>query len=238
MSDLFLDLTDSSDVLELAYAPLNGAIVRGLAGDDRIEGTLGEAESINGNSGNDTLIGWGASDTIYGGQGDDVIYAGYPNTPYPIDGVILAIYEQSPVTLRGNAGNDFISGGNGNDSVEGNDGNDTLIGGDGNDTILGGLGDDLLTGGRGVDVFLLSSAFEMDTIADFDTLEDRILILTAEPAGQEGDVGLAAGNQAAESGNSLALSQQEGGTFVSFAGLTLFVLNASLTDVANNIVLI
>jgi VCBS repeat-containing protein len=48
--------------------------------------------------------------------------------------------------LFGLAGNDKLDGGKGNDTLDGGAGNDLLIGGKGNDSLQGGVGDDILYG--------------------------------------------------------------------------------------------
>lgn len=75
-------------------------------------------------------------------------------------------------------GNDRIDGLLGNDRLFGAGGNDTLNGGAGNDTLNGGTGNDSLQGGTGRDVFVfrtaLNAASNVDTIADFNPLVDKI----------------------------------------------------------------
>ena len=53
---------------------------------------------------------------------------------------------------------------------------DALVGGAGGDRIEGGLGSDTLTGGAGKDTFVFANVTGSDTIADFQPLEDEILI--------------------------------------------------------------
>ena len=61
----------------------------------------------------------------------------------------------------------------GNDILNGGLGNDILVGGFGNDTLIGGLGQDLFT-------FDINTIFAMtigqDTITDFDTANDKIVL--------------------------------------------------------------
>ena len=72
--------------------------------------------TINGTSGNDTLVGTTAADTISGLGGNDL--------------------------LQGSDGNDSVVGGAGNDTVRGNNGTDWVEGGAGNDNVGGGGGQD------------------------------------------------------------------------------------------------
>ncbi|MGB7160843.1 MAG: hypothetical protein WBD40_22460 [Tepidisphaeraceae bacterium] len=76
---------------------------------------------INGNGGNDTIIGGGGNDQITGGSGDD--------------------------SVRGGAGHDVIQGRQDKDKVFGDAGNDILIGGSQADSLSGGDGEDILIGG-------------------------------------------------------------------------------------------
>ncbi|WP_413200647.1 calcium-binding protein, partial [Nostoc piscinale] len=81
--------------------------------------------------------------------------------------------------LIGDAGNDTLNGGDGNDSLVGGNGNDSLVGGNGNDTLVGGAGSDRLTGGTDSDKFVFSSLGEgIDTITDFSSTEDFLVVQT------------------------------------------------------------
>ena len=91
--------------------------------------------TLNGEAGNDYLVGGAGDDTINGGDGNDVLIGDGGND-----------------TLNGGAGNDFMSGGGGNDTLNGDSGDDTLLGGSGDDTLNGDDGRDRLDGGRGADV--------------------------------------------------------------------------------------
>jgi Ca2+-binding RTX toxin-like protein len=67
------------------------------------------------------------------------------------DRVTVSNQVSVPVTMRGGAGNDFLSGGSGPDKLIGGEGNDRLLGGRGNDLLFGGDGDDVLIAGPGND---------------------------------------------------------------------------------------
>ncbi len=71
---------------------------------------------LDGDAGNNTLIGGVSRDLLRGGAGNDL--------------------------LEGGGGADQLEGGTGNDVLHGGTGNDLLIGGPGADTLVGGLGDD------------------------------------------------------------------------------------------------
>lgn len=74
---------------------------------------------------------------IDGGRGNDTI---------TVDADITL-----PVEIRGNKGNDAITGGSGADLVDGGPGRDTCTGGAGDDVVIGGAGNDSLSGGSGRD---------------------------------------------------------------------------------------
>lgn len=108
---------------------------------------------INGDGGNDTIVGAAIDDSINGGSGNDSIRGG--------SGDDVLNGNDGNDTLNGGAGNDVLTGGSGadglsgftgNDVLNGNSEDDTLFGGDGNDTLLGASGNDTAIGGNGVDV--------------------------------------------------------------------------------------
>jgi len=94
----------------------------------------GQAVTIVGTGGADTLIGTaerdvikarGGNDSIRGLQGKDIVCAGGGND-----------------TLKGGSGNDRLKGGRGRDLLKGGGGNDALLGGPGRDRCRGGSGQD------------------------------------------------------------------------------------------------
>ncbi len=113
----------------------------------------------SGTSANDTLNGTSDEDQLFGLLGNDTLNG-------------LAANDQ----LFGGSGNDRLFGGDGADGLFGGLGTDLLEGGNGNDRIVGEGGTDTLTGGAGADIFVFSSASGRDTITDFDTVLDRILL--------------------------------------------------------------
>jgi uncharacterized protein len=115
-----------------------------------------------------TRTGTSAADTLTGTTGEDILFGVTGND-----------------TLSGLAGNDQLFGGSGNDILLGGEGRDFLSGGIGNDIIDGGAGDDrlfgeagndTLTGGSGRDIFSFARGNGVDTITDFNTMLDRILL--------------------------------------------------------------
>ncbi|HVJ02623.1 MAG TPA: Calx-beta domain-containing protein [Sphingomonas sp.] len=107
----------------------------------------------------DTLTGTAGEDSLSGGIGNDVLNG--------LGGHDL---------LNGGIGNDTLDGGDGNDVLFGDLGNDTLRGGNGNDIVFGGQGNDTQWGGAGADTFHFGRVDGNDTVADFDTALDRIVL--------------------------------------------------------------
>ena len=100
----------------------------------------GQACTVVGTAGNDTLNGTAGSDVICGLGGNDVI--------------------------NGLAGNDVIDAGIGSDVANGGAGDDTMYGGAGNDNLNGAAGNDLILGGAGNDIDNGSSGTDTASFAD------------------------------------------------------------------------
>lgn len=85
--------------------------------------------------------------------------------------------------MRGQDGNDTLSGGDKTDQLEGGAGDDQLYGGGDADTLEGGTGADSLQGGADGDRFVFKSSLlssNADTILDFSSAEgDAIALDTA-----------------------------------------------------------
>jgi Ca2+-binding RTX toxin-like protein len=111
--------------------------------------------TINGSSGNNSIVTGSGNDIISAGDGNDSVNAGAGNDF--IDG------GSGNDILIGGAGNDTIAGGVGNDTIAGGVGNDTITGGVGNDTVTGGVGDDILTGSSGNDTFVFNFSFQTES---------------------------------------------------------------------------
>lgn len=116
---------------------------------------------------------------FHGGTGNDQLNAQNSQTPVVAEG------ESGNDTLIGGSGSDQLHGGDGNDILRGNGGNDWLVGGNGNDTLNGGAGrdvleggkgDDVLTGGPGRDAFVFERNDGSDTIRDFTSGTDTIVL--------------------------------------------------------------
>ncbi|AQR75333.1 Ig-like domain-containing protein [Sphingomonas sp. LM7] len=140
-------VTDANGLTSTATVSVT---VTGIADGVTRNGTY-NSETINGTAGEDRLWGGGlGNDTLNGLGGHD--------------------------WLSGGLGNDRIDGGDGNDVLFGNLGDDTLMGGNGKDGLFGSYGYDKLWGGAGADTFHFGATFGDDTVYDFDTAEDRIIL--------------------------------------------------------------
>ena len=114
------------------------ADIEGDSGDNALIGGLGD-DTLSGGDGNDVLQGAGGADTLYGGEDNDL--------------------------LAGQEGEDLLDGGAGNDELQGGDDNDVLIGGQGTDFLIGGDGDDVYRFSVG-DSPVNSETNEMEAILD------------------------------------------------------------------------
>ncbi|MEO0750736.1 MAG: calcium-binding protein [Pseudomonadota bacterium] len=183
-------------------------LVRGSQFDDTFQGN-GQANQIRGLAGDDTINGAGGIDTArYDKDAEDGGTAGVTvdlkaetatdgfgdtDTLLKIENVIgtakrdIIEGDEQNNRIRGEGGNDRIVGDEGNDTLLGEggrdnllggEGRDTLNGGDGNDNVNGGSGADLIIGGRGRDILIggdnndrfvfNGKKFGKDTIKDFD----------------------------------------------------------------------
>lgn len=110
----------------------------GLGSGDDTYRALGEglaSTAIDGDFGNDTIIGADGDDEFYGGFDDDILRG-----------------KGGEDVLTGGEGDDILDGGYDNDVLRGEDDADKLFGKFGNDTLFGGAGDDLLQGDEGDDI--------------------------------------------------------------------------------------
>jgi hypothetical protein len=103
---------------------------------DQVNGvfTTTKATRINGQGGDDLIIGGSGAETLVGGRGDD--------------------------TILGGSGAETLIGGSGNDLIDGNGGVDTAFMGKGDDTFVWDPGDgsDVVEGGKGVDTMVFNGA--------------------------------------------------------------------------------
>lgn len=130
-----------NSVLLGSYAVGTVALVRVDAGKGHdnvhVDANVLVATNLNGNVGNDILVGGGGIDTLLGMQGKDSLSGGEGNDQ-----------------LDGGVGKDVLTGGAGDDHLLGGNAPDVIDGGAGIDTITGGKGRDALTGGTEADVFI------------------------------------------------------------------------------------
>lgn len=150
-----------SQIEELHTGAGNDSINAALNTTDSLYNTGAGADTVQGGSGNETVIlgagndtadGGAGNDTIFGGSGENSIRGGAGNDViYGAQDAVNGPDGSEGSRLYGDAGDDFIYGGNGADYIDGGDDNYMLQGLDGNDTILGGAGDDMIYGDGGND---------------------------------------------------------------------------------------
>ena len=160
-----------------------GVIIGGVSmgsGNDLFDGTSGVMIGrIDGNNGDDTLLGGLGNETLRGGNDEDVLHGGGGNDTIQGDDFDSAndIFDGGDgvdtlvVNTSGGATVDLAAGlasgvsfgvdtlisienvntGFGDDLIIGNDADNRLNGGSGNDTLVGGRGKDRLEGGGGID---------------------------------------------------------------------------------------
>lgn len=141
--------------------------LNGGGGHDRLDGGVGDDELV-GEDGNDTLYGDVGNDLLSGGEGDDHLDGGLGNDTMSGG--------NGRDTLIGDLGNDELDGGDGDDYLSGGLGNDSLFGGNGLDVLFGGMGNDDLHGGASADHFHFGRTDGTDTISDFNTAEDSLVL--------------------------------------------------------------
>lgn len=144
-------------------------LLDGQGGNDTLLGA-GSVDTLSGGAGNDSLSGLGANDILVGGFGNDTLLGGLGNDYLRgADDADSLLGETGTDTLLGENGNDRLFGGEDNDSLLGGLGDDyltadsganRLYGGDGADTLQGGLDDDLLYGETGNDSLVGSPGFD------------------------------------------------------------------------------
>ncbi|MBE9093127.1 calcium-binding protein [Tychonema sp. LEGE 07203] len=160
----FFNLSNDSDTITIDPTKVGNLLVRGLDGDDVMQGSSSN-DLVNGNAGSDILLGADGNDTLFGGRDADRIEGNAGDD-----------------LISGNLGNDTLYGGAGNDIVRGGQNDDLLFGGEGNDQLVGDRGKDTLTGDAGNDLFILrvnasgSSVADADIIADFTAGQDAIVL--------------------------------------------------------------
>nr|WP_272913684.1 calcium-binding protein [Sinorhizobium arboris] len=145
-------------------------VMHGNGGNDTLIGR-GGVDLIDGGDGDDLIRLFRPEGIIDGGDGDDTLHIAADRVMGAIDfdavagkmgpslvfrgiesfRVVTNLYDQNDDTLRGGAGNDFLTSNNGDDLIDGRAGDDEISGGGGGDHLIGGAGDDRIWGGRGAD---------------------------------------------------------------------------------------
>lgn len=117
------------------------------------QGTLLAGNIMNGDDGNDSIIGDSGDDTIIGGLGEDTIdsKSGNDNINAGADSDLVTAGSGNDTALGGD-GNDNITTDAGEDVIAGGAGNDNIAAGAGKDRIVGGGGDDTISGGDDFDI--------------------------------------------------------------------------------------
>ncbi|MEW8050662.1 MAG: calcium-binding protein [Candidatus Thiodiazotropha sp.] len=130
----------------------NNWVTTGGAGNDILESNLSNGYQIfYGDSGDDTIWGYGSQDLIIGGLGNDTLYGGQgPDRIMGGHGNDILNGGAEEDSLLGNAGDDFLYGKGGDDNLNGGDGNDYLDDAQDNNTMRGGEGDDYITAELGL----------------------------------------------------------------------------------------
>lgn len=229
---------------------LNGLLVNGGDGNDRITiqgGMLSLLNTTNGGDGSDQIFGNTGINAIFGGNGNDYIVGGGGidtlSGGFDIDtlsyetatvqrssaGVTVTLNATGGGTMSAggtDAGLDVISGGF--ENVVGSNFNDTLTGNGGNNVLIGLGGDDFLFGLQGDDTLIggagadsLTGGAGVDT-ADYST--------SAGPRGDGVTIDL---SQGTGSGN-----DAEGDTLSTIENVTGSAFNDTITgDVGNNVLI-
>ena len=141
----------------------NRNIIRGLSGDDTMNGAKGRDEvrydkdqQYGGNAGVKVNL---KTETATDGFGDTDIIKNFED--------VRGTNFRDIVT--GSGKRNKLDGQSGNDKLSGLSGNDILLGGNGRDVLIGGTGNDKLTGGGKADKFIFAGNFDADIITDFNT---------------------------------------------------------------------
>ena len=174
LSNVVLNGNGGNDSITIGSLPDTLAVVLTVNGGDGND-TLSAAGAslgmtrlqINGNAGNDSLIGSVSGDALDGGDGDDTLLGGLGND------VLLG--GAGIDRLTGDAGDDSLNGGDDNDVLRGLDGNDSIVGGNGDDSVLAGNDNDTVSGDAGADTLngeagndSLSGSFGADLLSGGD----------------------------------------------------------------------
>jgi Ca2+-binding RTX toxin-like protein len=175
---------DLADVISVA-AGSNTVEARG--GDDQVVYYIGGENVLKGGAGTDLLEANAISGTaiVFDAAAAGGVDDGHGSTIqnfeiFSVNGAELddrIVLGDGGDSAFGGSGDDRLTGGDGNDSLLGGNDDDKLFGGKDDDTLIAGTGSDTLKGGGGSDNFQFLSAAEFgDTVLDFGTGGDRLLI--------------------------------------------------------------
>ena len=144
-------------VVKGTTTPPPSGTIDGTSGNDSLVGTSGD-DTINGFDGNDTLVGLDGNDLLDGGNGTDSMDGGAGNDTYLVttgdtltdaSGIDTVV---SPVAWSlGAAFENLTFTGTANVNGFGNDSANAITGNDGANTVWAGRGDDTVNGGAGND---------------------------------------------------------------------------------------
>jgi Ca2+-binding RTX toxin-like protein len=143
---------DGDDVIDLSGVNIRSYVDGNLGNDHLVGGSNSDTLSggaskdyILGGPGDDRLNGYGGNDILVGEDGNDRLYGGNQNDALDGGAGVDRLWgEDGNDTLGGGGSNDKLLGGGGDDQLSGNGQNDLLDGGTGHDTLLGGSGSDIL----------------------------------------------------------------------------------------------
>ena len=186
---------------ETAWGSAFADRISGGAGNDQLSGLAGN-DVLNGGAGNDGLNGGLGNDTLTGGVGDDSYFVDtlldtvVETNASKTTGGNDSVFSRIDYKLGANVENLYLMyntataiSGTGNalhNSLSGNELANRLSGGLGADRFDGAAGNDTLVGGVGKDSFVFTSALDaatnVDTIADFSSIDDTIW-LKGSPSG-------------------------------------------------------
>ena len=193
----------------------NGFVLNGIGAYDVSGVSVSGAGDVNADGIADVIIGAPFADINANNSGSSYVVFGSPvSVAAATSGNDTLLGTNAGDIIRGGMGDDLINGRNGNDTLLSNQGNDTLIGGNGDDLLFGGWGRDLLIGGVGADSFLLAANTGTDTIDDFESGIDTLVLL---------------GNLSFEE---LTITQSNNDTLLSLASTNQVI--ATLTGIAAN----
>jgi RTX calcium-binding nonapeptide repeat (4 copies) len=153
VQSITVNALDGNDSITVEPGPGIAVTVNGGTGNDTIVGGAGP-ETLNGDSGNDQIFAGGGNNTVTDGTGNDLVDLTENSAPLAYttgggnDTVLGSSFND---TLVGSSGSDRLEGRGGNDSLTGAAGNDTLLGQEGSDTAIwnNGDGSDVIEGGSG-----------------------------------------------------------------------------------------